>query len=148
MPAKLVGIALDSSCLIALLCDWHHHHLRTMRSYQRCLDQDVQIIIPAQAILECYSVLTRVPAPYRLSTDTATQLIEENFHRSATIVGMKAVSIWNLLKTLARLGVGGGRVYDAFIAECAAEAGATVLLTWNVKHFESIASAALEVREP
>jgi hypothetical protein len=36
-------------------------------------------------------------------------------------------------------------VYDALIAWCAADAGATVLLTWNLKHFAAIAPAGLEV---
>jgi len=148
MPVRHVGIALDSSCLIALLCDWHDHHLRTLRSYQRCLDQHAQIIIPVHALLECYSVLTRIPAPYRLSTDKASQLIEENFARSAKIVATKPGTVWGLLSTLARHGVGGGQVYDAFIAACAAGAGAAVLLTWNLKHFALVASPGLAVREP
>ncbi len=49
---------------------------------------------------------------------------------------------------LSRLGLGGGRVYDAAIAQCVAEAGATLLLTWNTKHFLPIAPAGLDVREP
>ena len=36
-------------------------------------------------------------------------------------------------------------MYDALIAWCAADAGATVLLTWNLKHFAAIAPAGLEV---
>ena len=43
--------------------------------------------------------------------------------------------------------LGGGRVYDAVIAFCVAEAGANVLLSWNVKHFAPIAPDTLEVRE-
>jgi predicted nucleic acid-binding protein len=49
---------------------------------------------------------------------------------------------------LSRIGLGGGRVYDAVIAQCVLEAGATVLLTWNMKHFLPIAPAGLDVMEP
>jgi predicted nucleic acid-binding protein len=148
MAARQVKIALDSSFLIALVCDWHDHHPRTVRSYQHWLDRDSQIVIPAHAILECYSVLTRIPAPYRLPADIARDVIEGNFAQRAAIVGIKAGAIWDLLNTVTRHGVGGGQVYDALIAWCAVEAGATVLLTWNRKHFASIVPPDLEVREP
>jgi hypothetical protein len=63
-------------------------------------------------------------------------------------VGVKSGGIWERIADLARLGFGGGQVYDALIAWCAADAGATVLLTWNLKHFATIASPDLQVREP
>ncbi len=148
MPLKQAGIALDSSCLVPLLCDWHEHYLRTTRAYQRCREQDTQIIIPAHSILECYSVLTRLPAPFRFSPEPARQLIEQNFSNAVTIVGTKAGMVRSLIENLADRGIGGDRVYDALIAACAAEAGATVLLTWNVKHFAAIAPEGLAVREP
>jgi predicted nucleic acid-binding protein len=34
----------------------------------------------------------------------------------------------------------GNAAYDALIARCAIKAGATVLLTWNVKHFMRLGS--------
>jgi hypothetical protein len=41
-----------------------------------------------------------------------------------------------LLKRLAEVGIGGGRVYDAVIAESAVRAGASALLTFNARHYE------------
>jgi predicted nucleic acid-binding protein len=148
MAAKQVRIALDSSYLIALLCDWHAQHHRTLRSYQHWHDRDAQIVLPVHAILECYSVLTRMPPPYRLPPDIARQTIEENFARGALVVGVKAGGVWEKIGNLARLGIAGGQVYDALIAWCAVDAGATVLLTWNVKHFTAIAPPDLKVQEP
>lgn len=148
MSARQVRIGLDSSYLIALLCDWHAQHSRTLRSYQYWHDHNAQIILPVHAILECYSVLTRIPSPYRLPPDIARQTIEENFARSAVVVGVKSGGVWERIADLARLGFGGGQVYDALIAWCTADAGATVLLTWNLKHFTAIAPPDLEVREP
>ena len=66
--------------------------------------------------------------------------------RSATIIGTMAGTILSLLKNLARSSVGGGQMYDGLIAS-AADAGATVLLIWNVRHFTSTSSAGVEVRE-
>jgi hypothetical protein len=56
-------------------------------SYQHWRDGDAQIVLPVHAILECYSVLTRIPAPHRLPPDMARQAIEENFARTALVVG-------------------------------------------------------------
>jgi len=148
MPSKRLGIALDSSYLVALLCDWHVQHSRTLRSYQHWHDRGAQIVLPVHAILECYSVLTRIPAPYRLAPDIAKQTIEGNFALTAFVAGVKAGDVWERIGSLARLGIGGGQVYDALIAWCAADAGATILLTWNLKHFAAIAPSDLAVREP
>ena len=148
MAQEQVRIALDSSYLIALLSSWHAQHPRTLGSYQHWSDRDAQIILPAHTILECYSVLTRLPAPYRLPPDIVVQAMQENFSHTALVVGVKASEIWERIDSFSRLRLGGGQVYDALIAWCAADAGATILLTWNLKHFAAIAPPGLEVREP
>jgi predicted nucleic acid-binding protein len=76
------------------------------------------------------------------------QAIEESFYRTATIVGLTPHTTWSTINAVSREGIGGGRVYDAAIAGCIAEAGATVVFTWNVKHFVTVAPPGLEVREP
>jgi predicted nucleic acid-binding protein len=148
MPARRVRFGLDSSCLIALLSDWHAQHRRTLGSYEKFLAQGAQPVIPAHAILECFSVLTRLPAPYRLTPETARVALERTFSQTAIVVGMNPESVWSMIAMLSRLGLGGGRVYDAAISQSVADAGATVLLTWNTKHFLPIAPAGLDVREP
>jgi len=148
MARKRLRIALDSSYLIALLSDWHNQHRRTLRSYEHWRNREAQVILPVHTILECYSVLTRIPAPYRLPPDIAMQAIHENFSHTALVVGVKASGVWDRIESLSRRGFGGGQVYDALIAWSAADAGATVLLTWNLKHFAAIAPSDLEVREP
>jgi predicted nucleic acid-binding protein len=74
--------------------------------------------------------------------------LEQTFSRTAIIAGIGPEAVWRAIDMLSRLGLGGGRVYDAAIAQCAAEAGATLLLTLNTKHFLPIAQAGFEVREP
>jgi predicted nucleic acid-binding protein len=148
MPARHTRFGLDSSCLIALLSDWHAQHRRTLIAYEQWLAKGAQPVIPAHAVLECFSVLTRLPAPYRSTPETAKMALEQTFSRTASIPGLGREGVWNAIGTLSRLGLGGGRVYDLAIAQCASDAGATVLLTWNTKHFLPIVPAGLEVREP
>lgn len=140
-------VALDSSYLIALLSHWHDKHEPTLQSYQHWKNR-AHIILPVHAILECYSVLTRIPPPYRLASEVARQIIEENFRTTTLIAEAKADALWQKLQTASDLGIRGGQVYDALIAWSAAEAGASVLLTWNIKHFALLGLANFEAREP
>ena len=148
MARHHVRIALDSSYLVPLLSDLHAHHKPTQDSYERCIERGDEIVLPIHAVLECYSVLTRMPPPYRLSADIAQRTIADTFSRIAVVVGVKSAILWDYLLELAARHVIGGRVYDALIARCAADAGATLLLTWNPKHFVAIAPPGLEIQEP
>jgi predicted nucleic acid-binding protein len=148
MPARRARFGLDSSCLIALLSDWHAQHRRTLISYEQQLAKGAQAVIPVHALQECFSVLTRFPAPYRCMPEAARLAMQESFSRSALIAEMSPNEVWTVIDVVSRLGPGGGRVYDAAIAQCAARAGASVLLTWNAKHYLPIAPAGLDVREP
>jgi hypothetical protein len=74
--------------------------------------------------------------------------LERTFAETAIIAGMNPEGVWSMIEMLTRLGLGGGRVYDAAICQSVADAGATVLLTWNAKHFLPISPAGLNVREP
>jgi predicted nucleic acid-binding protein len=126
----------------------HAQHRRTLVSYEKLLAQGAQPVIPAHAILECFSVLTRLPAPYRLTPETARVALERTFAETAIIAGMNPERVWSMIEMLSRLGLGGGRVYDAAISQSVVDAGATLLLTWNTKHFLPIATAGLDVCEP
>jgi toxin FitB len=138
---------LDSNCVIALLSEWHFHHRVTLSCYQHLLEGGWTPVVPIHVILESFSVLTRVPVPYRLPPEAASLAIEQTF--ATAIVGdLAAETAWTTLAALAQRGLGGGKIYDALIAASAAASGATVLLTWDVKHLVAIAPPSLEVREP
>jgi len=55
---------------------------------------------------------------------------------------------WFVIRSAAFLGIGGGRVYDAAIAAAVAEAGAAVLVTWNVNHFLGFSPPGLQIMRP
>jgi predicted nucleic acid-binding protein len=148
MPSRPLRVALDSSFLIALIADWHAQHPRTLRSYDRWLAERAQVLVPWHAVAECYSVLTRLPAPYRFPTQVAHQSLSQNIAKNAMTVALEPQQVWRVIEDLARLGITGGQVYDALIAASAAEARAHVLMTWNPKHFVSVAPAGLQIREP
>ncbi len=128
--------ALDASCMVAAVCAWHEHHSTAAAEIKRRLERGERLTVSAHALTETYAVLTRLPAPYRLSPGDAWALVEGNFVERRHIVALDADRYVALLRELAQRGVGGGRTYDAVIAACAREAKATTILTFNRRHFE------------
>ena len=141
-------VALDTSCLVALVSAWHEHHEVTIGSLERRLRQGAKIAVAAPALVEAYSVLTRLPAPNRLSPDDAIHLLRENFDEHESTATLDADEYWSLLRAAPAMRVHGNRIYDAVIAACARKAKARELLTWNVQHFESFADRSLVVASP
>jgi predicted nucleic acid-binding protein len=141
-------VALDTSCLIALVCGWHEHHVATRSLVEQRLDHGAVLAVAAPALVEAYAVLTRLPAPHRLAPPDALQLLHSNFHDHARTVALSARDYWSLLSGAPAAGIHGGRTYDAVIAACARTARARELLTLNVRHFESFADDSLKITSP
>ena len=131
-----------------MISDWHEQHRRTLTAYERLLSQGRQPVISVQALLECFSVLTRLPAPLRLSPSVAQALIAGTWSKNALIAEFGSAVAWTTLALASRQGFGCGRVYDAAIAIATQDAGADLLLTWNTRHFRPFDLPGLEVREP
>jgi predicted nucleic acid-binding protein len=99
-------------------------------------------------LLECFAVLTRLPAPYRIPARQAERLLAANFSDSVALCGVLEGDVWAALGRAAERQVRGGKIYDAVVAQATARAGASVLLTWNVKDFVVVAPHGLEIRTP
>ena len=106
-----------------------------------------EFIVAEHALLESFSVLTRSPRPVRTPPAAAERLLHENFD-GCIVAARDPGASWAAIRHTISCGHYGGRLYDSLIALASYEAGARLLLTWNVKHFLSIAPAGLEVREP
>lgn len=112
-------IALDSSVVIASFGAWHEHHelaRSTLPEHPR---------LPAHTALEAYSVLTRLPDPFRAEPKTAAEFLERTF--TAPRLVLSEDEHGELPGRLAGLGISGGAVYDALIAFTAADADAELI---------------------
>jgi toxin FitB len=128
--------ALDTSCIIAAVCGWHEHHRVTAAEIERRLARGERLSVAAHALTEAYAVLTRLPAPHRVAPADAWELLRANFTEDVLVVSLTPTQQITVLRRLAGAGIGGGRTYDAVIAECAVRARAGALLTFNARHFE------------
>lgn len=105
--------------LIAGFAGWHESH----EAADAALSDDVDLI-PAHALVETYSVLTRLPAPLRAPADVVSGYLAAV---DAEIVVLSAAEMRALIATFGARGVTGGQTYDAVIAATARRHGATLL---------------------
>ena len=116
--------ALDSSVIIPALIHWHAAH-EEARSAARGGKA------PAHALLESYSVLTRMPSPHTLATDVAARLLSEWFPADRILLPGPSLAV-SIVDRLAAAGIPGGASYDGLIG-LTAEASGEELLTRDAR---------------
>ncbi len=112
-------IAPDTSVLVAGFATWHEAH----QSATRALNRGVHLV--AHAVVETYSVLTRLPPPHRVAPAVVHAYLADV--TSADFLTLDARPHRELISFLAAHNVAGGATYDALVATTAKAAGATLL---------------------
>jgi predicted nucleic acid-binding protein len=130
-------IAVDTSVVVPGLSPWHERH----DSCRSVLDEKPRIV--GHALVECFSVLTRLPAPYRMPAQLASELLISNFGQPSLV--MAAEDLGRFVASLPQYRVSGGAVYDALIGATAAQAGA-VLLSLDARAARAYEAVGAEVR--
>ncbi|BDH59626.1 type II toxin-antitoxin system VapC family toxin [Tsukamurella sp. PLM1] len=113
-------LALDTSVLVPLLSDWHESH-----SAARAAVGDEDPAVPAHVLLETFSVLTRIPAPNRISPAAAAGAVEA---LRLPVIGLPPQEVQSVIGAVGARGVRGGAIYDALVGATAAKHG-LILLT-------------------
>lgn len=105
--------------MVAAVCSWHEHHERAAEAIESRLNRRERMVVAEAALIETYSVLTRFPAPHRLSPEMALDVLEANFLKGVKIIALEAEAYCALLRGAPAAAVSGGLTYDAVIAACA-----------------------------
>lgn len=113
----------DTSVLVPALLPWHEQHAPCRAAAQRAHD------VGAHVLIECFSVLTRLPSPHRVSPSDASRLV---LGMPLSVISLPGSEHRSLVQTLAANGIGGGAVYDALVGATAQHHGLT-LLTRDVR---------------
>lgn len=106
------------------------------------------MIVAAPALVETYSVLTRLPATRRLPPRAALAILETSFMTGKEIVALDAAAYAELLRDAPTDGILGGGVYDAVIAHCALASEAEARLSFNERQFRPFAGRGMEIVVP
>lgn len=106
--------ACDTSVLVPALVAWHPQHAACLQALT-----DVEHV-PAHVLVECFSVLTRLPAPHRLSASDTSALVGA---LPLSPIGLPAEEVPDLVISFGRRGIRGGAAYDALVGATAAHHG-------------------------
>lgn len=104
--------AVDSSLIVAGFASWHESHSQA----REVLDEAPAAV--GHALLEAYSVLTRLPAPHRAPSVVVRGFLDARF--TAAPLVLEAGELRDFVLDLDRLRLSGGAVYDALIGRTAA----------------------------
>jgi len=105
--------------VVAALSAWHDQHDAAAEALE-----DVSAL-PAHALLETYSVLTRLPGGLAVPATVAADALADRF--PAKPLSLAEEDRTTLPTALARAGVAGGASYDGLVALEAAAHGQTLL---------------------
>jgi PIN domain len=128
---------VDSSVAIAAFGEWHELHGPAVEALA------ASPAIVAHAALETYSVLTRLPEPFRAPASTVVEYLAANFVTQRP--ALPAVEQRRLPELMERAGVRGGSVYDGLVGITATAAGAE-LLSLDIRAAETYARLGVDYR--
>ena len=128
----------DTTVLVAALTENHPKHERALPWLSRAKTQEFELIVSSHTLAELYAVLSALPVAPRISPNAAWRLIHENVERTARVVSLSPKEYGSLIRTCSDLGLSGGIVYDALIAEAARKSKAERILTLNTRHFRRV----------
>lgn len=126
---------LDTSVLVAVFQESHEHHQRSFDLFAG-LDRATGSCA-AHSLAEFYAVATGMPGRLRVRPEHAI-LFVENLRERLTVVGLDADEYGKALTFFSGLGVTGGTIYDALLAQCALKARAKSLYSWNLRHWQQL----------
>jgi predicted nucleic acid-binding protein len=109
----------DSSVVIAAFASWNEKHEAAVEALG-----DVSDLV-AHVELETYSVLTRLPEPFRAEPSLVSEYLRDDFSGQRMV--LPEPERHKLVERLAGLSVSGGAVYDASVAATAEHHGRALL---------------------
>ena len=132
-------VFLDTSVLVAAIVTGHEHHARAFEILDRVQNGKDEGHIAGHSMAEMYSILTRLPPPFRHTPEYALLSIEENVVKHFKVTALSPNEYGPLIRDAALSGIQGGTIYDAVLLRCAGKSGAEKIWTFNLKHFQNIA---------
>lgn len=113
------GLTVDTSVIVPAMSAWHPAH----REALTVVSQRATAIV-GHALLEAYSVLTRLPSPFRVEPALASAALGA---LDLPVVALEPDEITTLIQRLGPEQVSGGAAYDALVAATAQQHGLTLI---------------------
>lgn len=130
----MVRVCFDTNVIVAGILTDHQMHSMCRPWLNRAKNFEFRALLSVHSLAEVYSVITRLPKPYRVSAEVAQRLMVDNLGSFERIELMGA-DYDLVLADVVRLGITSGGIFDALIARAAIVGRADSLLTFNAKDF-------------
>lgn len=139
--ARAAGVFLDTSILIGGVIAPPHGNAEA----RRILLAPDRWVTAWHCCLEFYSVLTRLPPGQRVTPSDVLRLMKEYIIGRMEILQLPAASLGPFAVKAAELGMRGGRLYDAHIAEIALVHRVRAVVTENPVDFVLLLQSGIPV---
>lgn len=131
-------IFYDTSILIPAFAESHPNHKKCFSLLEKVSDKKMEVVISSHALLEFYSVFSKLPLKTRISPLEIKEIIEKNIYPNFKIVSLEEKDYKEIIFQISSLGLSGGIVYDLFHYISARKAKASAIFTYNEKDFQKI----------
>ncbi len=129
----------DTSVLVAACIRKHPHYERARPVLQAISGGKDAGLISAHSLAEMFSALTSVPVVPRILPTEAKAIIATNIQRHFQLVAVTTQMYERAVDVCVGRGLGGGKVYDALLIECARHSLADRIYTFNLHDFRRLA---------
>jgi predicted nucleic acid-binding protein len=142
------GVFFDTSALVPVVTEQLVNHAAAHARFVAELKSGRPVCCSTHTLAECYAVLTALPLPQPISAMEAARLIETNFINKLQVVDLRKSDYQSALRLCADRGRISGQIYDCLHLVAAKKAGCDHLLTYNLRHFESLHPEGIQVSTP
>jgi len=129
----------DTSVLVAACIRNHPHYERARPVLEAIAGGKDTGVISAHSLAEVFSALTSVPLTPRILPSEAKVMIATNIRKHFELVAVALGMYERAVETCVGRGLGGGKVYDALLIECARHSKADRIYTFNLHDFRRLA---------
>jgi predicted nucleic acid-binding protein len=136
---------LDTSIFISAF--WKKHPNFEPSFQLMSQSKKYKLITSNHALVEYYSVMTRLPIPTKIEPSMIYNLIEENIIPHVSVYHLTEKEYLHFLKQASFLQIQGGHIHDFYHYQVAHKMKADVLLTWSTKDFLKFGDE-IEIRTP
>ena len=134
----------DTSVLVAACIRNHPHYERARPILEAIAGGKEAGVISTHSLAEMFSALTSVPVVPRILPSEAQSIIATNIQRHFQLVAVTPAMYARAVEICVARGVGGGKVYDALLIECARHSKADRIYTFNLHDFRLLAPDLVE----
>jgi len=135
-------VFLDTNILVAASVRQHPHFRRADAILGDCAKGALEGVIHAHSILEFHSAITQLPGGLAVPPAQVQIILSEGILAHVRQTAMTPEEVLAVQKRAGEIGVRGGVIYDLYHLAVAEREDVERLYTFNVRHFQSLASSS------